>query len=93
MKAWLYSSENTVGEWCKAADRKAAWNYFRYAGGPPSGRDILVLATAIDVYSKPAADQVGVRLVTQDKDFVVFGHHIESESGIGVVRPGDVEGR
>jgi len=93
MKAWLYSSENTVGEWCKAADRKAVWNYSRYAGGPPSGRDVLVLATAIDVYSKPAADQVGVRLVTQDKDFVVFGHHIESESGIGVVRPGDVEGR
>ena len=92
MKAWLYSDEGTVRGWCKAADRKAIGNCFRYAGGPPSGRDVLVLATAIDVYSKPAADQVAVKLVTQDRDFIAFGRHIESESGIGVVRPGDMDG-
>ena len=91
MSAWLYSGEDAVREWCRRADEKAATKAARYAGGPPSGRDVLVLATAIDMYvrqPRPAS----VKLVTWDVDFTTFGDWIGAETGVEVVRPEDMGG-
>ena len=91
MAAWLYSGEDAVKEWCRRADEKAATKASRYAGGPPSGRDVLVLATAIDMYvrqPRPAS----VKLVTWDVDFATFGDWIRAETGVEVVRPEDMGG-
>ena len=89
MSAWLYSSEDEVREWCMHADDKAAKKSARYAGGPPSGRDVLVLATAVDMHVNPARP-ASTSLVTWDKDFTTFGDHIRAETGVEVVRPEDV---
>ena len=91
MSAWLYSGEDAVKEWCRRADEKAATKASKYAGGPPSGRDVLVLATAIDMYvrqPRPAS----VKLVTWDMDFTTFGDWIRAETGVEVVRPEDMGG-
>lgn len=89
MSAWLYSGEDKVRRWCRRADEKAGGKCTRYAGGPPSGRDVLVLATAIDMYVKQAKP-ADVKLVTWDRDFVAFGDYIRSETGVEVVRPEDM---
>lgn len=89
MSAWLYSSEDEVRDWCMHADDKAAKKSARYAGGPPSGRDVLVLATAIDMHVNPARP-ASTSLVTWDMDFTAFGDHIRAETGVVVVRPEDV---
>ena len=88
MSAWLYSSADTVREWCRHADAKAAKKSARYAGGPPSGRDVLVLATAIDMHVNPARPAC-TSLVTWDADFTAFGDHIRDETGVVVARPED----
>ena len=89
MSAWLYSGEDTIREWCMHADDKAAKKSARYVGGPPSGRDVLVLATAIDMHVNPARP-ASTSLVTWDSDFTAFGDHIRAETGVEVVRPEDV---
>lgn len=88
MSAWLYSGAETVREWCQHADAKAAKKSARYAGGPPSGRDVLVLATAIDMHVNPARPAC-TSLVTWDMDFTAFGDHIRDETGVVVARPED----
>ena len=89
MSAWLYSGEDKVRRWCQRADEKAGGKGTRYAGGPPSGRDVLVLATAIDMYVKQPKP-ADVKLVTWDRDFVAFGDYIRAETGVEVVSPDDV---
>ena len=91
MAAWLYSGEDAIREWCKGADEKAAAKSTRYGGGPPSGRDVLVLATAIDMHVRQPRPST-VRLVTWDRDFGDFADYIRVEAGIEVVRPDDVGG-
>lgn len=91
MAGWLYSSEGAIREWCKSADEKAAAKSTRYGGGPPSGRDVLVLATAIDMHVRQRRPST-VRLVTWDRDFGDFADYIRAEAGIEVVRPDDVGG-
>ena len=91
MSAWLYSGEDAIKKWCLHADKKAIGKGTRYAGGPPSGRDVLVLATAVDMHVRRARP-TNVRLVTRDQDFVAFGDHIRSETGVEVVRPDDMVG-
>ena len=89
MSAWLYSDEDAVREWCRYADEKAAKKAARYAGGPPTGRDVLVLATAIDMHGKRAGPG-GTRLVTWDRDLATFGGQIRAWTGVEVVSPDDV---
>ena len=91
MSAWLYAGEDTVREWCRYADDKAAKKTDRYAGGPPAGRDVLVLATALDAHAKRAG-RGGTRLVTRDRDFTTFGDCIRAETGVEVMTPDDVAG-
>ena len=85
MTAWLYSSEETKKRW---RTRKFGRGRAPYAGGPPAGRDVEILATAAHLADADgAAGTRRVVLVTSDSDFLDFTYHIREALSIDVERP------
>ena len=85
MTAWLYSGEATKKRW---RSRKFGRGRAPYAGGPPAGRDVEILATAAHLADADcAAGARRVVLVTSDSDFLDFTYHIREALSIDVERP------
>ena len=84
MTAWLYSSKDTKEEWrdAKFGPRTP------YCGGPPTGRDVLILATAAHLGAgREAADPRRILLVTSDRDFLFFRRYIREVLSVEVIEP------
>ena len=90
MIAWLYSSKKAKERW---RSRKFGSGKAPYGGGPPTGRDVEILATAVHL-----ADAGGtsgpcpVVLVTSDSDFLDFAYYIREALSIEVERPESAAG-
>ena len=90
MTAWLYSDMKDKAEWRR---RKFGRNKAPYAGGPPAGKDVVILATA--AYLHESAGEQGprrTRLVTSDADFHCFEYYIREVLSIDVVDPIEASG-
>ena len=101
MTAWLYSSKEIKGKWrsSKFGPRSP------YCGGPPTGRDVLILATAVRLRGAGGSTTAGagaagvagsgprrIRLVTSDSDFLHFGRYIREVLSVEVVDPIEAAG-
>ena len=91
MTAWLYSSREIKDKWrdCKFGPQSP------YCGGPPTGRDVLILATAVHLRGAAAGAAAGprrIRLVTLDSDFLHFGRYIREVLSVEVVEPIEAAG-
>ena len=84
MTAWLYSSTRTKQRWRDAKfDSQTP-----YCGGPPAGRDVLILATAAHLgMGREAADPRRILLVTSDRDFLFFRRYIREVLSVEVIEP------
>ena len=84
MTAWLYSSRRTKQRWRDAKfDSQTP-----YCGGPPAGRDVLILATAAHLgMGREAADPRRILLVTSDRDFLFFRRYIREVLSVEVIEP------
>ena len=89
MTAWLYSGGGAKRAWrTRKFDRSKAV----YTGGPPSGMDMVILATAAHLVDDKADGSEGPRpvvLVTSDADFLCFRDYIREVLSVDVEAPGD----
>ena len=85
MTAWLYSSKKIKYSW---KDKKFD-SETPYCGGPPTGKDVLILATAVHLRDagKRTTSPPHIRLVTSDSDFLHFRRYIREVASIEVVDP------
>ena len=85
MTAWLYSSKKIKEKWRggKFSPRTP------YCGGPPTGKDVQILATAVHLKNQGGAEAepCRIRLVTSDNDFLYFGRYIHEVLSIEVIEP------
>ena len=87
MTAWLYSDIEAKEKW---RDRKFGRGKAPYTGGPPTGKDVVILATAAHLADADgAAEDRAVILVTSDADFLDFAHYMREVLPVDVAEPDD----
>ena len=90
MIAWLYSSKKAKERW---RNRKFGSGKAPYGGGPPTGRDVEILATAVHLADTGGTSgPCSVVLVTSDSDFLDFAYYIREVLSIEVERPESAAG-